>query len=70
MIHNRVEKFLSEITLLGQPFAKDPSINIEALLERNKAEVFAFERFELGEGIERKQENFAAEVMAQLKGSE
>lgn len=70
MINNRIEKFLSEISLLGQPFVKEPSVTIEGLLKRNKAEVFSFKRFELGEGIEKKQENFAEEVMAQLKGSE
>ncbi len=70
MIHNRIEKFLSEISLLSQPFVKDPSKTIEALLKDHKAEVLSFKRFELGEGIEKKQEDFAKEVMDQLKGSE
>lgn len=70
MINNRIEKFLAEISLLAQPFVKEPSVTVDALLKRNKAEIFSFKRFELGEGIEKKQENFAEEVMAQLKGSE
>ncbi|MGM0594847.1 MAG: translation elongation factor Ts [Pseudomonadota bacterium] len=69
MIGGRINKFLKEITLLGQPFVKDPDTTVEKLLKDAGAKVIAFERFEVGEGIEKKQENFADEVMAQVKGS-
>jgi len=69
MIGGRINKFLKEITLLGQPFVKDPDTTVEKLLKGAGASVAAFERFEVGEGIEKKQENFADEVMAQVKGS-
>ena len=69
MIGGRINKFLKEITLLGQPFVKDPDTTVEKLLKGAGATVLAFERFEVGEGIEKKQENFADEVMAQVKGS-
>jgi elongation factor Ts len=68
MIEGRIRKFLSEITLLGQGFVKDPDLTIGKLLEQADATVARFERMELGEGIERKSENFADEVMAQVKG--
>jgi len=69
MIGGRINKFLKEITLLGQPFVKDPDTTVEKLLKGAGATVTAFTRFEVGEGIEKKQENFADEVMAQVKGS-
>ncbi|MCW9088824.1 MAG: translation elongation factor Ts [Gammaproteobacteria bacterium] len=69
MIGGRINKYLKEITLLGQPFVKDPDTTVEKLLKSAGAKVIAFERFEVGEGIEKKQENFADEVMAQVKGS-
>lgn len=70
MVEGRLRKYLSEIALLGQPFVKDPDITVEKLLSRRGAEVFAFSRFEVGEGIEKKTENFAEEVRAQAKGNE
>ena len=69
MVTGRINKFLKEITLLGQPFVKDPDSTIEKLLKSKGASVSSFNRFEVGEGIEKKQENFADEVMAQVKGS-
>lgn len=69
MIGGRINKYLKEITLLGQPFVKDPDTTVEKLLKGAGAAVVVFERFEVGEGIEKKQENFADEVMAQVKGS-
>lgn len=69
MVEGRVQKFLKEVTLLGQPFIKDPDQSVEKLLKGAGATVSVFQRFELGEGIEKKQENFAAEVMAQVRGS-
>ncbi len=69
MVTGRINKFLKEVTLLGQPFVKDPDSTIEKLLKSKGANVSSFNRFEVGEGIEKKQENFADEVMAQVKGS-
>ena len=68
MIDGRIRKYLSEITLLGQSFVKDPDQTVGKLLEAASASVLRFERIELGEGIEKKVENFADEVMAQVKG--
>jgi elongation factor Ts len=69
MVEGRLRKALSEITLAGQAFVKDPDVTIEKLLKAAKAEVVAFERFEVGAGIEKKQDDFVADVMAQVKGS-
>lgn len=69
MVSGRIRKFLGEITLLGQPFVKDPDQTVGKLLQSAGASVQAFERLELGEGIEKKTENFAEEVMAQVQGS-
>jgi elongation factor Ts len=60
---------MSEVTLLGQPFVKDPDQTVGDLLKQAGARVMHFTRFEVGEGIEKKQENFAEEVAAQVKGS-
>jgi elongation factor Ts len=68
IVDGRVRKFLSEITLMGQPFVKDPDTTVEKLVKGAGAKVVGFKRFEVGEGIEKKQENFADEVMAQIKG--
>lgn len=68
MIMGRLKKFLAEITLTGQPFVKDPDQTVGKLLSSAGAKVNRFVRFEVGEGIEKKQEDFAAEVMAQVKG--
>jgi elongation factor Ts len=62
MVEGRLRKALSEITLSGQPFVKDPDVTIEKLLKGAKAEVVAFERFEVGAGIEKKHDDFGAEV--------
>jgi len=69
MVEGRLRKSLGEITLAGQPFVKDPDVSIEKLLKNARASVSAFERFEVGAGIEKKQGDFVAEVMAQVKGS-
>jgi elongation factor Ts len=68
MIEGRMRKYLAEITLMGQPFVKDPDMTVEKLLSSKGAEVISFVRMEVGEGIEKKTENFADEVMAQVKG--
>lgn len=69
MVEGRLRKYLAEITLVGQPFVKDPDQTVGKLLKAAGATVTYFERFEVGEGIEKKVENFAEEVMAQVKGS-
>ncbi|GAB6041468.1 translation elongation factor Ts [Endothiovibrio diazotrophicus] len=69
MVEGRMKKYLQEITLVGQPFVKDPDQTVEKLLASKGAKVVSFVRYEVGEGIEKKQENFADEVMAQVKGS-
>ena len=69
MVEGRLRKYLAEICLTGQPFVKDPDTSVGALLEKSKAAVSGFLRFEVGEGIEKKQENFAAEVMAQVEAA-
>ena len=66
MIVGRVKKYLAEITLLGQSFVKDPDKTVGALLNDANASVSKFIRYEVGEGIEKKEENFADEVMAQI----
>ena len=69
MVAGRINKFLKDITLVGQPFVKDPDITVGKLLADAKAKVTAFVRFEVGEGIEKKVDNFVEEVMAQVKGA-
>ena len=69
MIGGRLKKFLGEVSLTGQPFVKDPSTSVGDLLKSNNATATAFIRYEVGEGIEKKEEDFAAEVMAQVQGS-
>ena len=68
MVVGRINKFLAEITLLGQPFVKDPDSTVEKLLKGAGATVLRFARYEVGEGIERGPNDFAAEVMAQVRG--
>ena len=68
MIEGRVRKFLEEVTLLGQAFVKDPEVTVAKLLQQAGAEVRRFARIEVGEGIEKRTENFAEEVMAQVRG--
>ncbi|WKJ92318.1 translation elongation factor Ts [Methylomonas montana] len=68
MIGGRINKFLAEVTLLGQPFIKDDSVTVGKLLASKGNSVVRFARFEVGEGIEKKEEDFAAEVMAQVRG--
>ena len=66
MIQGRLDKFLAEVTLLGQPFVKDPEQKVGKLLVDADASVSSFIRYEVGEGIEKKVEDFAAEVASQL----
>lgn len=69
MVMGRIRKYLSEITLVGQPFVKNPDQTVAELLKEKGASVVSFHRIEVGEGIEKKEENFAEEVMAQVRGS-
>ena len=65
----KLRKYLGEITLLGQPFVKDDKQSVAQVLKQANARVVRFVRYEVGAGIEKKQENFAAEVMAQVRGA-
>jgi elongation factor Ts len=69
MIEGRLRKFLAEITLVGQPFVKDPNTTVESLLKQANASVSQFVRYEVGAGIEKKHDDFVGEVMAQVKGA-
>ena len=68
IVQGRIGKFFSEICLVDQEFVKDPSKKVSQLLKEKDAEVIEFAKFEKGEGIEKKEENFAEEVMKQMKG--
>ena len=70
MVEGRLRKYLAEITLTGQPFVKDQDITVEKLLKKAGATVVQFVRFEVGAGIEKKQDDFVGEVMAQVKASD
>lgn len=67
MVLGRINKYYKEVCLIDQEFVKNPDQSVGKLLKANDAEVLAFTRFQLGEGIEKKQEDFAAEVMSQIK---
>jgi elongation factor Ts len=67
MVDGRINKFLSEVTLLGQPFVKNPDLSIEKYLETKGASVTGFELYVVGEGIDRKKDDFAAEVAAMAR---
>ncbi|MBF2760943.1 MAG: elongation factor Ts [Ectothiorhodospiraceae bacterium AqS1] len=69
MLEGRMRKYLQEVTLLGQPFVKDSDQSVERYLEAAGASVNRFERFEVGEGIEKKSDDFAAEVMSQVRSN-
>jgi len=68
MVAGKISKFMSEVSLLGQGFIKDPETLVVEVLKQADAAVDSFVRFELGEGIEKKVVNFAEEVMAQVRG--
>lgn len=70
MITGRLKKFVGEICLEGQPFVKDPDMTVGKLLSSKGAKVIAMYRFEVGEGIEKKVDNFVEEVMAQAQASQ
>lgn len=68
MVIGRIQKYYKEVCLVDQDFVKDPDLTVAKLLKNNGCDVVEFARFQLGEGIEKKQEDFAAEVMSQIKG--
>lgn len=68
MVDGRVRKYLSEVALVGQPFVKDADQTVGQRLKQAGAQVMRFVRLEVGEGVEKKTENFAEEVMAQVRG--
>lgn len=68
MIAGRIKKYLAEITLVGQPFIKDDKVTIGKLVAGKGTAVIRYSRFKVGEGIDKKEENFAEEVMAQVRG--
>lgn len=70
MIEGRINKFIDEVSLMGQPFVKDPNVKVGQLLKEKGAEVISFVRLEVGEGIEKKEDNFVEEVMAQVRGND
>ena len=67
MVDGKIKKYISEVTLVDQVFVKDNDITINELLKKNDNNILSFHRMEVGEGIEKKDENFADEVMAQIK---
>lgn len=69
MVMGRISKFLKESSLIEQPFVKNPEVTVGALAKQAGAEVVAFTRFEVGEGIEKEEVDFAAEVAAQVEAS-
>ncbi len=69
MVEGRMKKYYGEVTLLGQPFIKDPEQTVGQLLKAQHAQVLSFQRFEVGEGIEKKVDNFAQEVMQQVQSN-
>jgi elongation factor Ts len=69
MVEGRLRKHLDEVTLTGQPFVKDPDTKVEKLLAAAGASALSFVRYEVGEGIEKKEDDFVQEVMAQASQS-
>lgn len=67
IIEGRVRKYLNEVTLLGQPYVKDSDMTVDKLIKQAKTKIVSFVRLEVGEGIERREDDFVAEVMAQAK---
>lgn len=68
MVVGRLKKYLDEVSLTGQPFVKDPDTTVGSLLNKHRAKVLAFHRYEVGEGIEKVTEDFAEAVMSQIQG--
>jgi len=69
MVQGRISKFLKEASLTEQPFVKDPEVTVGALAKKAGAQIISFVRYEVGEGIEKEETDFAAEVAAQVQAS-
>lgn len=67
MVMGRLNKYLKDICLVNQPFVKDPDITVEKFVKQNNGKILSFLRLEVGEGIEKRQDDFASEVMSQVK---
>lgn len=68
MVDGRINKFIAEVSLMGQPFVKNPDLKVSDLLKQKQAEVMSFVCYEVGEGIEKKKDDFVKEVMEQARG--
>ena len=68
MVQGRIGKFYGEICLVDQPFVKDPNIKVSDLLSSKNTKIVEFARLEKGEGLEKREENFAEEVAKQING--
>lgn len=68
MVVGRLKKYLDEVSLVGQPFVKDPEVTVSSLLSKHRAKVLAFHRYEVGEGIDKPTEDFKETVMSQVQG--
>jgi elongation factor Ts len=66
MVAGRLNKYLKEICLVNQPFVKDPDLTVDKFVKQHKSDIASFLRLEVGEGIEKRQDDFAEEVMAQV----
>ena len=69
MVTGRINKYYKEVTLLEQPFIKDPDLDVQTFVKNNNSKVVEVVRFEVGEGIEKRQDDFASEVMSQINGN-
>ncbi len=67
MVAGRINKFYKEICLLEQAFVKDPDLNVETFVKNNGSEVLSYIRYEVGEGLEKRNEDFACEVLSQIR---
>ena len=67
MVEGKLKKYFAEVSLNDQDFVKESGLKIRTLLKKNKAKVLAFERFEVGEGVEIEETDFVTEVMSQIK---
>ena len=68
MVEGRINKYMDEVTLVGQAYVKNPDQKVSDLLKQRQAEVVSFVRYDVGEGIEKKEDNFVEEVMSQVRG--
>ncbi len=68
MVDGRINKYYKEVCLLEQEFIKDPDVDVETYVKNNGSKIISVVRFEVGEGIEKRQDDFASEVMNQIKG--